>query len=211
MTQTENTPQTQEETVLIGQAGCASIFFTFFRIGLFTVGGGLAMATVMRHELVLKRKWLNDHDFMDAFSLATLVPGVIAVNMAYLQGRRLHGKAGAAAAVIGTVLPSFTVILLIALFALPWFSHPVVAAFLRGCAIAVAGQLAFAGFVFGRRRLRSVRNGLICLTALAVAVIPGVHPVWAVVAAGILGYFLCTERNQTENRSSPTQNTPADG
>ncbi|MDD2236945.1 MAG: chromate transporter [Kiritimatiellae bacterium] len=171
--------------------GCLSIFFTFFRIGLLTVGGGLAMATVMRHELVLKRKWLDDHEFLDAFSLATLVPGVIAVNMAYLQGRRLHGKAGSAVAIIGTILPSFFVILLIALFALPWFRHPMVSAFLRGCAIAVAGQLAFAGYVFGRRRLRSWRNGLVCLAALGVALVPGIHPVWAVVAAGILGYFLC--------------------
>lgn len=189
------------------EAGCASIFFTFFRIGLFTLGGGLAMATVMRHELVLKRKWLEDHDFMDAFSLATLVPGVIAVNMAYLQGRRLRGKAGSAVAIIGTILPSFFVILLIALFALPWFRHPVVAAFLRGCAIAVAGQLAFAGYVFGRRRLRSWRNGVVCLVALALAVVPGAHPVWAVLVAGVLGYFLCVEHG-LDKQTNAEEETP---
>ena len=57
-----------------------------------TLGGGLAMATVMRHELVLKRQWLNDDDFMAEMSLATLVPGAIAVNVAYLQGRHLRGE-----------------------------------------------------------------------------------------------------------------------
>ncbi len=204
MEQQKKQPDAVPSTDLVG---CASIFFTFFRIGLFTLGGGLAMATVMRHELVLKRKWLEDHDFMDAFSLATLVPGVIAVNMAYLQGRRLHGKAGSAVAIIGTILPSFFVILLIALFALPWFSHPVVAAFLRGCAIAVAGQLAFAGFVFGRRHLHTWRNGLVCLAALAVAVVPGVHPVFAVVVAGVLGYFLCVERGR-EKETNAEEETP---
>ena len=90
------------------------------------------MATVMRHELVLQRQWLDDDDFMAEMSLATLVPGAIAVNVAYLQGRRLRGKVGAATAVFGTVLPAFGLILLVAWVALPYFSHPQVAAFLRG-------------------------------------------------------------------------------
>ena len=90
------------------------------------------MATVMRHELVLKRQWLNDDDFMAEMSLATLVPGAIAVNVAYLQGRHLRGKTGAAMAVFGTVLPAFGLILLVAWVALPYFSHPWVAAFFAG-------------------------------------------------------------------------------
>ena len=75
------------------------IFWTFFRIGLFTFGGGLAMTTVMRHELVLKRRWIKEESFLAELSTATLVPGAIAVNMAYLQGRRLRGTAGAMAAI----------------------------------------------------------------------------------------------------------------
>ena len=105
------------------------IFGAFFRIGLFTLGGGLAMSPVMRHELVIKRRWLNDDDFMSTMSLATIVPGAIAVNIAYLLGRRLRGKAGATAAILGTVVPSFFVILLIAAFLLPYFDYPKVTAF----------------------------------------------------------------------------------
>ena len=93
-----------------------NIFGTFFRIGLFTLGGGLAMSPVMRHELVIKRQWLKDADFMSVMSLATVVPGAIAVNIAYLLGRRLRGKTGAAVAILGTILPSFFVILFIAGF-----------------------------------------------------------------------------------------------
>jgi len=168
-----------------------ALFWTFFRIGLLTLGGGLAMATVMRHELVLKRQWLNDDDFMAEMSLATLVPGAIAVNVAYLQGRHLRGKTGAAMAVFGTVLPAFGLILLVAWVALPYFSHPWVAAFLRGCAIAVGGQLAFAGFIFGRRHLRNWRNGVICGVGLAIVAGLQWHPVAAVLATGGLGYLLC--------------------
>jgi len=167
------------------------VFVTFFRVGLFTLGGGLVMATVLRHELVLKRRWIRDEDFMSELSIATLVPGAIAVNIAYLQGRRLRGKTGSAVAVFGTVLPSFCIILLIAWGAFPYFSHPKVAAFLRGCAIAVTGQLAFAAFVFGRKQLRSWRNVVVCAVGVLVVAVLKLHPIWAVIAAGGLGYGLC--------------------
>jgi chromate transporter len=167
-----------------------TIFWTFFRIGLLTLGGGLAMATVMRHELVLKKRWIKDDAFMDEISTATIVPGAIAVNIAYLQGRQLRGKSGAATAIFGTVLPSFTIITLIAWFAMPYMEHPRVAAFFRGCAIAIAGQLAFAGYTFGKNLLRSVLNLVVCVAGLFVAAGLGLHPIWAVVTAAALGYVL---------------------
>lgn len=150
---------------------------------------------------MLKRQWLNDDDFMAEMSLATLVPGAIAVNVAYLQGRRLRGRAGAATAVFGTVLPAFGLILLVAWVALPYFSHPWVAAFLRGCAIAVGGQLAFAGFIFGRRHLRTWQNAVVC--AIGLFIVAGLqwHPVAAVIATGGMGYLLC----QPSRPSDPLQ------
>ncbi|HEO72206.1 MAG TPA: chromate transporter, partial [Candidatus Hydrogenedentes bacterium] len=81
----------------------ANLFWTFFRIGLLTFGGGVAMAAVMRYELVLKRRWLGEDDFVSAMSAATAVPGVIAVNLAFLQGQRFRGLPGAGAAVLGTI------------------------------------------------------------------------------------------------------------
>lgn len=171
-----------------------SLFWVFFQVGLFTIGGGLAMATVIRHELVLRRRWVTDAEFMQEMSLATLVPGAIAVNIAHIQGRRLRGGPGSVVAVLGTVLPSFFTILFIALFALPYFEHPVVAAFLRGCAVAVAGQLAFTAFVFARTHLRGAANVAVCLITLVVLAVFGVHPVVAMALAGALGYLLSDDR-----------------
>jgi len=182
----------------------ASVFWTFFRIGLLTLGGGLAMATVMRHELVLKRRWIKDDDFMAEMSTATIVPGAIAVNVAYLQGRRLRGKRGAAAAILGTIIPSFCVILLIVWVAVPYFSNPRVAAFLRGCAIAVCGQLTFAGFIFGRRLLRSWLNVVVCVVGVIVVGVFGVHPIWGVVVAAVLGYWLCPIKNPPSQPDGPS-------
>lgn len=148
------------------------------------------MAAVMRHELVLKRRWLDDREFIAEMSTASVVPGAVAVNLAYLQGRRLRGRKGAAAAALGAILPSFCTILFIAGFALPYLNRPRVAAFFRGCALAVAGQLAFTGFAFGRTLLRDWRRIAVC--AIGVWLVGGlrVHPLWAVLAAGGLGFFL---------------------
>lgn len=166
-----------------------NLFWTFFRIGLLTFGGGVAMAAVMRYELVLKRRWLGEDDFVSAMSTATAVPGVIAVNLAFLQGQRFRGLPGAGAAILGTICPSFFVILLIVGFALPHFDHPTVAVFLKGCAIAVSGQIAFATYTFARRVRRNWRTGLACAVGLTVLLL-GLHPIWAVVAAAGLSYFL---------------------
>lgn len=167
-----------------------TLFFAFFRIGLFTLGGGLAMLPVIRHELVIRRKWLKEGEFISVISLATVVPGVIAVNTAYLLGTRVCGKRGAAFAVLGTVLPSFIVILVVAGLLLPIFDHPRVDAFLRGCAIAVAGQLAFAGFIFGRTLLRKWTHVLVCAVGVIIVGVGGMHPIFGLVAASMLGYWL---------------------
>ena len=168
----------------------ADLFATFFRIGLFTLGGGLAMSPVMRHELVFKRRWLQDGQFLSLLSLATVVPGAIAVNMAYLLGHRLRGKKGALAAVLGTILPSFFVILLVAGMLVPFFSLPGAVSFFRGCSLAVAGQLAFAGYVFGRKLLRRWQHFALCAAGLITVGIFRVHPLGGLAAAALLGYWL---------------------
>jgi len=169
---------------------CLSIFWTFFRIGLLTLGGGLAMATVMRHELVIKRRWVKDDDFVSEFSTATVVPGAIAVNIAYLQGRRLRSRRGSLVAVCGTVLPSFCTILAVVIALRPYFEQPRVAAFLKGCAVAVAGQLAFTAYLFGKKLLRNWRSIVVCALGLGVVAFAGVHPIWAIVTASLASYAL---------------------
>jgi len=148
------------------------------------------MATVMRHELVLRKRWYDDREFMAEMATATVVPGAIAVNLAFLQGRRLRGRSGAVAAVLGTVLPSFSIILLVAWIAAPFFANPKVATFFQGCAVGVGGQLAFAGYAFGRKLLRGPRSLLICLLGLVVVGGLGLHPIWAVVVTGLCGFML---------------------
>lgn len=191
----KNLPQVDYSDKEKKEISLAKIFWTFFRVGLFTFGGGLAMGTVIRHELVAKNKWISDDDFMSEFSTATIIPGSIAVNIAYLQGNRFRGKWGAATAVIATILPSFWVILTIVYFGLPYFSHPRVAAFFRGSALAIVGQLTFTGSIFSKKLLNNWRNVIICVISLLIVSVVGLHPIWALIVAGILGYFLPFNNN----------------
>lgn len=166
------------------------------------------MATVIRHELVFNCKWVKDEDFMSEMSTATLVPGAIAVNIAYMQGRRLRGATGSLMAVAGTVFPSFIIILLIALFAMPYFNNPRVAAFLHGCAVAVAGQIAFSGFIFARKSLHHLSSYLLCGFGIFLVSYVCLHPVWAVISSGFLGYFIFTARDLKSAQNQKNGITP---
>ena len=92
------------------------LFATFFKIGLFTFGGGYAMIPLIQREVIERRKWIDEKDFLDMLVLAQSTPGPIAVNTAVFVGYKMAGTLGAIAATLGTVLPSFIVILLLALF-----------------------------------------------------------------------------------------------
>ncbi|HOO63758.1 MAG TPA: chromate transporter [Synergistaceae bacterium] len=168
------------------------LFSIFFRIGLTTFGGGFSMATVLRHEMVLKRRWLSEKDFIDTLAIATSVPGAVAVNLAFFEGIRLRGFWGGMVAATGQILPSLLVILIIAKFAVSYFSHPPVAAFLKGAAIAVAGQIAFAALTFARKLRIHWQNFFACGLGLIILGL-GFHPVWALLAAALAGYALMQE------------------
>lgn len=92
------------------------LFTTFFKIGLFSFGGGFAMIPLIQREVIERNKWIDDKDFVDMLVLAQSTPGPIAVNTAVFVGYKTRGVGGAVMATLGTVLPSFIVILLLALF-----------------------------------------------------------------------------------------------
>ena len=92
-----------------------SLFMTFFKIGAFTFGGGYAMIPMIQKETVENKKWLSDDDILDIVAIAETTPGPIAINAATFVGYKTAGAAGAVAATIGVVLPSFIIISLVAL------------------------------------------------------------------------------------------------
>ena len=89
------------------------LFLTFFRIGLFTFGGGYAMISILDDTCVSRKKWITSDEMLDMTVVAESTPGPVAINCATYVGYRRRGLAGAVAATLGVVLPSFFIILLI--------------------------------------------------------------------------------------------------
>lgn len=96
-----------------------SLFTTFFKIGAFTFGGGWAMISIIEREIVDKHKWIQREEFLDLLAIAQSLPGILAVNIATSVGDRIRGSKGSLVAAAGTILPSFLIILAIAIFLTP--------------------------------------------------------------------------------------------
>lgn len=95
------------------------LFTTFFKIGTFTIGGGWVMIAMIEKEIVEKNHWIEKKDFLDLLAIAQVMPGILAVNIAVVLGDNLKGVKGSVCAALGTILPSFFMILAIAIFLTP--------------------------------------------------------------------------------------------
>lgn len=95
------------------------LFLSFFKIGAFTFGGGWAMISIIEREIVDRHHWIERNDFLDLLAISQSLPGILAVNIATAIGDRLKGNRGSIVAALGTILPSFLLILAIAIFLTP--------------------------------------------------------------------------------------------
>ena len=96
-----------------------SLFFSFFKIGAFTFGGGWAMISIIEREIVDRHHWIERDEFLDLLAIAQSLPGILAVNIATAVGDKIRGSRGSIMAATGTILPSFLIILAIAIFLTP--------------------------------------------------------------------------------------------
>lgn len=119
------------------------LFATFFKIGAFTFGGGWAMISIIKREIVERHRWIAEDEFLDLLALAQSMPGILAVNISVAVGDKLRGMRGSVTAAAGTILPSFLIILTIAIFLTPdLITHnPTVAAIFKGIRPAVVALI----------------------------------------------------------------------
>ncbi|MCM1522762.1 MAG: chromate transporter [Muribaculaceae bacterium] len=119
------------------------MFLSFFKIGAFTFGGGWAMISIIEKEIVDKRGWIARQEFLDLLAVAQSLPGILAVNISVAVGDKLRGMKGAVASALGTILPSFMIILAIAIFLTPDLikNNETLAAIFRGVRPAVVALI----------------------------------------------------------------------
>ncbi|MEE0979606.1 MAG: chromate transporter [Muribaculaceae bacterium] len=170
------------------------LFITFFKIGLFTFGGGWAMISIIEREIVDKHGWLERNEFLDLLAVAQSLPGILAVNISVAVGDRLRGVKGSMSAAFGTILPSFLIILAIAIFLTPDVikNNEIVSAVFKGIRPAVVALIVAP--VISSARAAKIGWKTIWIPALVAVLIwsklPVVsNPILYIVLGGLGGYF----------------------
>lgn len=165
------------------------LFTTFFKLGLFTIGGGYVMIPLIEREVVDKYRWIEKRDFVDLLAIAQSSPGVLAVNMSIFIGYKLRGVRGSVAAAVGNVLPSVVIILLIALFFNRFREYEVVNNVFMGIRPAVVALIASPVFSVAKSAKIGWTNVWIPLLSALLIVAFGVSPIYIILIAGVGGYL----------------------
>jgi len=163
------------------------LFLTFFKVGAFVFGGGFAMIPIIEREVVTNKKWIPPEEFIDMIAVTQSAPGPVAVNSAVFIGYKLKGLPGALVSLLGTVLPSFTVILLFAIFLASQGDNELLKRFFAGVRPAVVALILGAGIKMGRKVIRSSFALIISIFALVLLFLPGLHPIILIILGALTG------------------------
>ena len=158
------------------------LFWTYLKIGTFTLGGGYAMLPLIQREVVDRKGWIDEEEFLNMIALAQAAPGLIAVNSAIFIGWRIGGWKGVCGAVLGAVLPSFLIILAIAMVFQEWKELPAVEAAFKGIRPAVVALIAAPLFKMAKAAKISWLTALIPVAVALLIWLGHVNPVWVILA-----------------------------
>ena len=168
------------------------LFLTFFKIGAFTFGGGYAMISQIREQVVEKHNWITDDELTEIITVAESTPGPIAINMATYVGYKKRGVLGSAFATLGVVLPSFIIILTISFFLEAFMANKYVAYAFTGIRVAVAFLImrAAAGMFkkMKKKPLPCILFGIIFAAMIAMEIFSvSASPVFFILGGGAVG------------------------
>lgn len=163
------------------------LFLSFFKIGAFTIGGGYVMIPLIEKEVVERRRWIGREEFAEMLTLAQSAPGPISINSAVFVGYKTLGLGGMITAVLGTAIPSFIVILLVAMFFTDIRENPTVERIFRGIRPAVVSLIVVP--VVNMLKKSGFSPFVVALAVIAALAVWqfGVSPVWVIAAAGVTG------------------------
>ncbi len=174
------------------------LFLTFAKIGLFTLGGGYAMLPLIERELVDKRTLFSRREFLDMVAVAQAAPGVMAVNLSIVAGYKAAGFWGCLCAALGAALPSFIIILLIAVFFRGFQDNAVVRRVFMGVRPAVVALIAVPVFNLSKAAGINRKTVWIAVASALLVWLFGVSPVYIVLAAGLGGFLYSRINGKTE-------------
>lgn len=172
------------------------LFWNFFKLGLFTIGGGMAMIPLIQNIVVDKMHWMTEEETVDCIAVSQGLPGVIAINMATYIGQKKKDLAGALAATIGVMLPSFVIIILVVELLHGFGDNRYVLGALKGIKAAATGLIAYSAYKVGKQVLKGPFQWVLAIAAFAAIAFFEVNAVWTILAgiAAGLGFSVWKDK-----------------
>ena len=163
------------------------LYIAWFKMGLFTFGGGYAMLPMIQRDVVEKKKWATEDEIMDYYAIGQCTPGIIAVNTATFVGYKIKGIAGGIIATLGVVSPSLIIITIIAAFLTNFQDIAIVQQALSGIRISVCILMSVSIYKLAKKSVTNIFGITLCVIAFVMSYFTSVSTVLLVVVAGICG------------------------
>ena len=163
------------------------MFITFFKIGAFTLGGGYAMLPIIQKEVVEKKKWIGETEFLDMVAISQSAPGPLAVNISAFVGQKMKGLMGLITSTLGAILPSFIIIILVASVFLGIENSPVVQRVFQGIRPAVVALIEVPVISMGKTAKVNKKNFIIPLSAAVLVAVFKITPIYVILGAAAIG------------------------
>ena len=167
-----------------------NLYFSFAKIGTFTIGGGLAMMPMMQSELIKKRKWITDEELIDYYAVGQSTPGIVAVNVATFVGYKQMGIVGGIFATLGMVTPSLVIIMILASLINSINDFPIIQKALKGINVAVAALLTSTIINFMKKTIKKFTNAIFMMISFLLVFVFKLPSFWIILFALLIGVVL---------------------
>ena len=175
-------------------------FVTFFKMGLFTIGGGYAMIPLMEKEIVKERHWIDHDEFLDLMAVAQSAPGVFAVNISILTGHRLRGTKGSVVATIASCLPPFLIILLVAIFFTSFKDNPYVIKAFKGIRPVVVALIGVPMIDMLKATKMRWWSWLVWISSMVLVCLLSVSPIYILICVITVAAFISWYNNKDKGQ-----------
>ncbi len=172
------------------------LFWEFFKIGLFTIGGGIVMIPLISRIVVEDKKWITEDEMLDCVALSQALPGVIAINSASFIGYKKRGVKGGIMATIGVILPSFLIILALANILNVVNENEYIKGAMTGIKACVTGLVLVVTYNISKKMLHSAVQWIIAGLAFVAVIFFNINAIIVVIVGGLFGIFYYNMRRQ---------------
>ena len=175
------------------------IFLVFAKIGAFTIGGGYAMIPLIQNELT-RRQWISEEELPDIIAIAQSAPGLLSVNVSIFAGYKLKGLRGSVVATLGSILPAFVIILVVAVLLNNYQDNPVIVKIFKGIRPVVVSLIAVPMVNMARSNNKTWWAWAICIVSMLLVAFLNVSAIYVLIVVIVLAFAVALYRQKEGSR-----------